>query len=133
MVLSDRSGLPLAVDVHSASPAEVTLLESLLEKRLLTKLPRRIVADAAYDSDSLDWRLAQRNIELISPNRSNRKHRTQDRRKLRRYRRRWLIERLNAWLQSFRKIAVRYERKTQNFHAFLLLAVSVILSRRLRT
>jgi len=131
MVLTDRSGLPLAVQVHSASPAEVTLLESLIEKRFLRRLPQRIVADAAYDSDMLDQRLAKRGIDLISPNRQNRRNFTQDRRKLRRYKRRWHVERLNAWLQSFRKITVRYERKTQNFFAFLLLACSIILARRL--
>lgn len=43
-------------------------------------------------------------IELISPHRCNRKNRTQDLRRLRRYRRRWKIERLFAWLQNFRRL-----------------------------
>jgi hypothetical protein len=29
---------------------------------------------------------------------------------LRRYRKRWKIERINAWLQNFRRIQVRYDR-----------------------
>jgi len=34
---------------------------------------------------------------------------------LRRYRRRWKIERLFAWLQNFRRLVVRYERYAENF------------------
>src|ERR1700737_1307915 len=48
-------------------------------------------------------------IELISPHRSNRK-KTQDLRGLRRYRPRWKIERLFAWIQNFCRLVVRYER-----------------------
>ena len=41
---------------------------------------------------------------MIAPHRSNRKKAaTQDGRKLRRYRRRWKVERLFDWLQNFRK------------------------------
>jgi hypothetical protein len=45
----------------------------------------------------------------------NRKNTTQDLRRLRRYRRRWKIERLFAWLQNFRRLVVRYERYAENF------------------
>jgi hypothetical protein len=49
-------------------------------------------------SDQLDAELAPRGIELIVPHRRNRTHPTQDGRPLRRYRRRWKMERLFAWL-----------------------------------
>ena len=42
---------------------------------------------------------------MIAPHRKNRKKKkTQDGRKLRRYKRRWKIERLFAWLQNFRRL-----------------------------
>ncbi|WP_417909463.1 transposase, partial [Candidatus Electronema sp. PJ] len=50
-------------------------------------------------------------------------------RKLRRYKRRWKVERLFAWLQNFRRLVVRYDRHADNFLAFLLLACSIILLR----
>ena len=54
-------------------------------------------------------RLKKRGTELIAPYRSNNRHRCfEDKRKLRRYRKRWKIERTNAWLQNFRRIQVRY-------------------------
>ena len=65
----------------------------------------------AYDSDALDQTLAACGIELIAPNRPNRIHLTQDRRPLRRYKRRWKIERLFAWLQNYRRLVTRYESR----------------------
>jgi hypothetical protein len=47
---------------------------------------------------------------MIAPHKSNRvKPATQDGRALRRYCRRWKVERSNAWLQNFRRIATRFE------------------------
>jgi len=59
---------------------------------------------------TLDAALAKRGIEMIAPHRSNRTTpKTQDGRSLRRYKRRWKVERLNSWLLSHRRVAVRYE------------------------
>jgi hypothetical protein len=55
---------------------------------------------------------------------------TQDRRRLRRYMRRWLVERFFAWIQWQRRILVRWEYHTQNFLGFVQLACLVILFRR---
>ena len=56
--------------------------------------PKRLIGDKAYDSDSLDAALAKRGIEMIAPHRSNRTApKTQDGRSLRRYKRRWKVER----------------------------------------
>ena len=69
-------------------------------------------------------------IEMIAPHRRNRKKkRMQDGRKLRRYRRRWKVERLFAWLRSFRRLVVRYERYSSNYLGFVLLGSLVILLR----
>ena len=132
MVLTDARGTPWAARIHSASPAEVTLIEPLLEKRLLRRLPARLVYDRAADSDPLRKRLWKRRIDLITPHRSNRRKRpTQDGRKLRRYRRRWKIERSIGWLQNFRRLVVRYERHAHLFLGFVQAACLLIAVRRL--
>ena len=100
--------------VESATPHEVTLVNVTLAERFVTKVPARLIGDNAYESDTLDLELAQRGVELIAPHRRNRKRKTQDGRPLRRYRRRWKVERLFAWLQNFRRIVVRYERNPEN-------------------
>jgi transposase len=128
MVICDERSLPLAVTVGSASPHEVTLVEQPLASRLTKQAPKRLVADRAYDSDPLDERLRRQDIDLISPHRRNRvRPKTQDGRKLRRYKRRWKIERLNAWLQNYRKLVTRFEYKLENFLGFVHLACILIL------
>jgi transposase len=78
-------------------------------------LPQRLIGDRAYDADSLDVALATWGIEMIAPYRRGRvRPKTQDGRPLRRYRRRWKIERLFAWLGNSRRLVVRYERHTLN-------------------
>jgi transposase len=100
-----------------------------LVEMVIPEPPQNLVGDNAYDSDKLDSELSGYGIQLISPHRSNRKNRTQDLRRLRRYRRRWKIERLFAWLQNFRRLVVRYERYAENFLGMLHLACCVILLR----
>jgi transposase len=132
MAVADGAGLPLAVRIASASPHEVTLVEATLDATFAPALPTRLIGDRAYDSDRLDQRLAtERGIALIAPHRDTRRHATQDGRPLRRYRRRWKIERLYAWLQNFRRLVIRYEYHAENFLGFLQLACILILLRHL--
>lgn len=131
MVLVDGSGLPLAVDVDSASPAEVNLIEPLIDESVTPHVPGRLIYDRAADSDPLRQRLASRGIELICPHRRRRvKPPTQDGRPLRRFRRRWIIERTIAWLQHFRRLVTRYEFYSFLFHSFAKLACMMIVLRR---
>jgi transposase len=130
MALADASGLPLAVQATSASPHEVTLVEATLAASCAGEEPERLIGDRAYDSDPLDGALEERGIEMIAPHRRNRKKKkTQDGRKLRRYKRRWKIERLFAWLSNFRRLVVRYEQKVEYYLGLVRLGCIVILLR----
>ncbi len=137
MVLADGSGTPLGIYVEKASPAEVTLAEATLDsvkvkigKRKKGK-PKRLVADRAYDSNKLRTLLVSRGIEPIIPARDKNKVTThQDKRKLRRYRHRWIIERTNSWLLSFRRLTVRYERSANVFIALIHMACALITLKR---
>jgi transposase len=55
----------------------------------------------------------------------------QDGRKLRRYRRRWEIERPVAWLGNFRRLAVRWGRHITMYQAFFHVACPLITVRQL--
>jgi transposase len=131
MAVADRNGLPVSICVESATPHEVKLAVPTLVQMVIPEAPQNLIGDNAYDSDKLDEELSRYGIELIAPHRSNRKNRTQDLRRLRRYRRRWKVERLFAWLQNFRRVVVRYERYAENFLGMLYLACCVILLRHL--
>ena len=131
MLLTDGQDLPLAVDVETASAAEVNLIEPLIDQAVLPEVPARLIYDRAADSDALRERLAKRGIELVCPHRRGRvRPATQDGRKLRRYRRRWRIERSVSWLQSFRRLVTRYEFYPVLYHGFAQLACLLIVLRR---
>jgi transposase len=140
MVVVDGQGVPLACHLDSASPAEVTLLERTLDNidalpapgAQQPPQPQRLVCDKGYDSDGLRQRLAERGIELVCPHRRNRKRPPlQDGRKLRRYKRRWKVERTFAWLGNFRRLVVRYERSLKMYRAFFHVACLLITLRQL--
>ena len=133
MAIADGHGLPLAVHVASASPHETKLVEPTLDQQFLAESPERMIGDRAYDSDPLDQRIRERyGVQLIAPHRFVRvTPATQDGRSLRRYRRRWKIERLFAWLHNFRRTVIRWEYYPQNFLGMVQLACAVILLRHL--
>lgn len=124
--------------MDSASPAEVTLLERTLDKIAVPrrrgrprKKPLRVIADKGYDSDPLRRRLKKRGIELICPHRRNRIKKKQDGRKLRRYKRRWKVERTFAWLGNYRRLVVRWDRSLTIYTAFFHVACLMITLRQL--
>ena len=130
MAVAEGAGFPLAISVGSAAPHEVTLVEDTLGKRFTEEKPERLIGDRAYDSDPLDERLQEQGIEMIAPHKSNRKKpATQDGRPLRRYKKRWKVERLFAWLQNFRRIQVRHDYYLENYLAFVLLGCMIIFLR----
>ncbi len=90
-----------------------------------------MIADKAYDSDPLRNRLRRRGIELICPHKKNRvRPATQDGRALRRYRRRWIVERTIGWLGNFRRLPVRYDRSLTIYRGFFHIACIMIVLRR---
>ncbi|MDD5200163.1 MAG: IS5 family transposase [Terrimicrobiaceae bacterium] len=126
MILVDAKGLPLAVSAGSARPHESGLIQELFGFMLSTAPPQRVIGDKAYDSDGLDAQLALQGIEMIAPNRANRS-KTQDGRPLRRYKRRWTVERTIAWLQNYRRLCIRWEKSLPAFQGFLHLACALLL------
>jgi len=128
MAIVDRHGLPLAVSTHAANHHEVTLVQLSFEFYMIEAKPDYLIGDRAYDSDKLDEELREEGIEMIAPHRRNRvKPRTQDGRRLRRYERRWLVERFFAWIQWQRRLLVRWEYYAENFLGFVQLASITIL------
>jgi len=137
MVVVDGQGVPLGKLLASASPAEVKLLPRTLATVRVPRTGRgrprsrlcRVIADKGYDSDRARRELKRRGSELICPHRKNRRRPPlQDGRKLRRYRKRWKVERTFAWLGNYRRLVVRYEHHIQMYSTFSMsLACSSLL------
>lgn len=95
--------------------------------------------DSTYDeysrlqtvTDPLNRTLADLGIEMIAPHRKNRKpeNKTQDGRALRRYPRRWHIERTIAWRGNHRRLLIRWEKQSALYLAFATLGCCLIASR----
>lgn len=125
MVVADGRGIPLGVSLASASPHEVKVIDKTIEQ--LGKKPERLIGDKAYDSDHLRSELGKQGIELVAPHRENRRRpKTQDGRALRRYKRRWKIERTIAWLGNYRRLVTRWEHNDRMYQAFLHIACALI-------
>ena len=129
MVMVDAQGLPIAIDTMSANPHESKLVQGLFDFMLTEQRPERLIGDKAYDSDALDQAMAKMGIEMISPHRSNRKpeNKTQDGRPLRRYARRWTVERTIGWIQNFRRLCIRWEKSSQLFKGYLHFGCALLL------
>jgi transposase len=133
-------GPPLGASLEAASPAEVTLLDQTLDTVAVgrpgtpgrpRKRPDRLIAGRGSDSNPLRARLARRGIEPMIPARRNHRRAThQDGWKLRRYRRRWSVERTFAWLGHFRRLVVRYERLITTNAGFFHIACALLTFRR---
>lgn len=132
MGLTDAFGLAIAACATSASPHEVTVVDDTVEACFLENVPEKVIGDLAFDSGPLDKRLSEeRGVEMIAPHKCNRRQAsTQDGRALRRYKKRWKIERLFSWLQNFRRLVVCYEYHLENFLSMIQLGCIVILLRR---
>lgn len=132
MALADGAGLPLSVSIADGSKHDVTLVDATLDSAWVDELPPNLIGDKGFDSRPLAERLRdERKIDLIAPKRGGPRASTRksDLRKMPRYKRRWKVERLFAWLKQFRRVVTRWERKAENFLAFVQLGCMVILLR----
>ncbi|MDJ0365337.1 IS5 family transposase [Hymenobacter sp. H14-R3] len=142
LFLADNQGLPLAVATPQAGNQHDTFelarvfaeLCDLLEAAELRLEGLFLNADKAFDVSSLRQACAQRDIEVNIPrNRRSADWQTDDDTPFdpELYRRRLVIERLNAWLDGFKALLVRYETSLQNWLALHWLAFTVLLLRKI--
>jgi transposase len=123
MVMVDGEGTPLSAFTTPASTSEVHAIETLVDERNTRRPPPRLMYDKAADSDSLRAALKLRGIQLICPHRQSRTQpATQDGRALRRYARRYKIERSISWLHNCRRLITRWEYYPELFESFVHLA-----------
>ena len=128
-VVTDADGTPVGVATAAANVPETELIGPALDSipagvGLPDGVP--VIADKAYDSDPLRAELAGDGFTLLSPHRKNRKRKpTNDGRRMRRYKRRWKVERTMAWAHSFRRLIVRHEYFSFIYDGFVHLALAL--------
>ena len=139
-MLTDGAGIPLAVAVEGANRHDSKLLVATLEGLVVARpapaegegpdsKQQHLCLDAAYDSETVRQELEARSYEPhISPadkeKRSERKEASQH---LGGKARRWVVERTHSWLNRSRRLLVRWEKKTENYLAFIQLACAQLI------
>ena len=116
-------GLPVRVVLSAAQEADVTHAPALLEGLS----PEVVVCDKGYDCDALVEAIEAAGVKAVVPSRRNRKVQRAVDRDL--YRERNLAERFWSRAKQYRRVATRYDKKAQNFLAFVHLASIMILLR----
>jgi len=123
-VVTDASGLPLGMATAAANVSEQALLVPALDE-MPVEVPEGtpVVADKGHDSDPLRDDVETDGLVPVIPHRKNRvKAPRTDGRRLRRYKRRWTVERTNAWLHCYRGLAVRGSRYSIMYTGLVYLA-----------
>jgi transposase len=85
---------------------------------------KRLIADKAYDANSLRQLLADQGTKVVIPSTMSRRQPIPYNKTI--YRQRNLIERMFARLKDFRRIATRYDKLARNFLAGALIAATVV-------
>jgi transposase len=116
-------GLPTQFVLSPGQEADITHAPALLEG----VTPAVVIADKGYDKQALVAAIEAKGGEAVIPTQKNRAvQREIDREK---YKDRNLVERFWARAKQYRRVATRYEKKAQNFLAFVHLASIMLLLR----
>jgi transposase len=126
-VITDGNGIPFAVILTGANAHDVTQLVPLVEAippvRGKPGHPRRkpdiLIADRGYDSEPHREALRKLGITPIIARRNTRHGSNLGIL-------RWVVERTISWLHQFRRLRIRYERRTDIHNAFLSIGCSLI-------
>lgn len=123
----DRQGIPLAILLTAANVNETTMLESTLDaidpirrpRGRPRKRPDKLHADKGYESKKNRAALRRRGIAPRIARKG-----VESKQRLGRHR--WVVERTHSWLNRFRRLKVRYERRADIHEAFLKIGCALI-------
>ena len=85
---------------------------------------KHLIADKAYDANSLRQLLAKRRAKAVIPSTTSRRRSIPYNKAV--YRQRNVIERMFARLKDFRRVATRYDKLARNFLAGALIVATVV-------
>jgi putative transposase len=129
-VLTDGHGIPLGVAVDGANRHDMKLVDATLEAILIkrpeptVRWPQHLCLDKGYDYDAVRDTLEEWGYTAHIRRRGEE---TQAMRGIPGYRaRRWVVERTHAWMNRFRRVLIRWEKKVANYLALLHFACAWI-------
>ena len=130
-LLTDGDGVPLAVAIAGANAHDKTLVELTL-KNFAVRRPRpkpggrkqHFCGDKGYDYENTRGLLRRWAYTLHIKSRGEEAKELRSNRRNRA--RRWVVERSHSWINRFRRLLIRWEKKADNYQAMLHLACAII-------
>lgn len=129
-MLVEGHGLPIAVVVAQANENDGPLLEITLRRRLVGRQRGiHLCLDAAYDSKAIRALLSRFRIR---PHIRSRRQEADEKRHRGAKARRWMVERCHSWMNRYRRLLVRWEKRADTYLGMIQLACASICFQQLR-
>lgn len=129
-VLTEAHGIPVGLAVEGANRHDMKMVRETLENiqverpESTTRTPQGLCLDKGYDYDEVRELVAEFGFT------AHIRTRGEEARALKREAgfkaRRWVVERTHSWMNRFRRILIRWEKRADTYIAMLHLACGVI-------
>ena len=132
----DARGVPLSLIVTGANQHDITVLLALLDDVIVARPApgpyhrQHLFADKGYDSNEIRREARSRDYVPHIPHRRRGRWKNHTTRQPKQ-KRRWVVEVSHSWLNRFRKLLVRYEKRTASYVALAQLACAIIAYRKI--
>jgi len=131
-VLTDGRGMPIGLAVAGANVHDQRLVDATLDSipvrrpRPSRRCKQHLCADKGYDAAAVRCSALARGY---TPHIKSRGEEAAAKRHRGGRARRWVVERIHSWLNRFRRILVRWEKKAANYEGLLHLAFAHVIWR----
>ena len=124
--MTDANGLPLSLVVAGANTHDIKLVEDTLDALQTGRPGRRLrlCLDKGYEAEWLENRLK---VRRYAPHIQSRKEESEAIKNADFKAHRWVVERTHSWMNRFRRILTRWEKKVENYEAMLHFTCSIIV------
>jgi putative transposase len=132
-LLTEGHGVPIAVVIEGANRHDMKLVRSTIETIIVERpepteeRPQGMCLDKGYDYDEVYAILLECGFTAHVRPRGEEAQSIQ--REAGFKARRWVVERAHSWLNRFRRLLVRWEKKPENYLAFLHFACGLLAFR----
>ena len=126
-MLTEASGIPLAIEVSGANTNDFKLVRQTFENILVDKPNERksnICMDKGYDYDEV--REIVEEFGFIAHIKARGEEARELKKSLRKKARRWVVERTHSWINRFRGLLIRWCKKAENYLGMLQFACGLI-------
>jgi putative transposase len=131
--LVEANGVPIGLAIDGANCPDMKLVDATLESIPIERPkpsdeePQHMCLDKGYDYDEVRELVEEFGFTAHIPKRGE--EATTIKRRARYKARRWVVERTHSWLNRFRGILIRWNKKPANYIAMLHFAFAIITYR----